>query len=156
MFSKRAGKLGALAGVMVATTALVGVGTLSARADQIGPRAGCALTDMQCTYSSGWEAVSNNCRAQVTYTWWRQDDVMSISVAVKNTNLFVSCHAYGTPYLETTSGKVDAASKFYGFACGTWDGSCHAQQTWNYQVFNTVPSTDIASVDQAWSVLTTS
>lgn len=159
MFGKRAGKARALTGVTVVTAAtagLVAVGALSARADEIGPRVGCATTESQCSYSSGWWTVSNNCQAQVTYTLYRSDDVMDIAVEVKNSNAFVACHAYGTPLLETTGGKDDTGSKSYGFACGTWDPTCSHDQTRSYEVSNAVPSSDVASIDQVWAKLTTS
>lgn len=156
MFSKRAGKLGALAGVTVATAVLVAAGTLSARADEVGPRTGCALTDSSCSYNSGWWTVSTNCQARVFYTWWRTDDEMDVSVEVKNANAFVGCRAYGTPYLQTTSGKDDTGSKSFGYACGTWDPTCSADQTRTYVVPGAAPSADIASIDQMWGVLSTS
>jgi hypothetical protein len=154
MFTKGAGKLRMLAGVMVGTTALLTVGTLSALADGIGPRTGCALTDSSCSYNSGWQPVINNCQAQVTYTWWRTDDVMDISVEVQNSNAFVGCRAYGTPYLQTTSGADIVGGKYYSYSCATWDPTCSSDQTWTYQVSNVVPSQDVASIDQLWALAT--
>ena len=156
MFSKRAGELRVLAGVTIAATALVAVGALSARADQVGPRRGCALTDSSCSYDSGLWTVSSNCQARVFYTWWRTDNEMDVSVEVKNSNAFVGCRAYGTAYLQTSSGKDDAGSKSYGYSCGTWDPTCSADQTRTYVVPNAIPSADVATIDQMWGVLTTS
>ena len=156
MHSKRAERLAALAGVIIATTALMGVGAMSARADQIGPREACPLKYGQCSYTSGWEEVNGSCQAQLTYVWTRSDDEIDVHVEVRNSNPFRSCHTYATAYLETIWGKVDPSGSYYGFACGAWDPTCRSDQTRNYPVFNAVPATDIAIINQTWSVLTTS
>jgi hypothetical protein len=107
MFRNGAGKLRALAAIMMVAGALLTAGALSAHTDGIGPRTGRTYTE-------------------------------------------TGCCAYGAAYLQTTSGQDLAGSKHYGYAYGVLD------PTWSYQVFNVVPSQDIATIDQMWAVLTTS
>jgi hypothetical protein len=173
MFTKQKGTLRALAGVVAVTAALMTAGTLAAQAStgqvstvkitavtrhaapsavpQAVARTGCALTDSQCSYDSGWQSYNNGgCTERTTFTWWRSDDIMDISVEVYSPYLFAGCRAYVTAYLETTAGQVVSSGPYYAYACAMWDPTCSNDRTWSYQVFNVVPSQYTATIDSLW------